>query len=520
MGGNNRGDKRARRTGLPLLGLLLVAAVLVPAPAFAAGTVTIAIQGEGRVTGDGIDCVKTDGVQTGDCSEFYDDEVICDPGDPCPPLPQTVSFTASPGSSAFSFIGWSNCDAATAATCDETVNVNKTITASFADQTPPILSGLSPTGVRRGYVELTVQAADNDAVQRVEFRVRGALVAAPTVAPYSYSLDTGTLPDGPASLSARAIDLAGNERELLGSFTIDNTAPVVEMISGPESERFQAGTTQTWQFTVDDPHLWAVDCSLVLTTEQASFAPCSGGSTSHSVSDLPEGHYAFTLRARDALGNATGVLRYFRIDATAPQATITGGPADGATVAPGTVTWPFYVDDIDAVGECRVYPTGITAPSYGACTDSRAHVVSGLGDGAYTFEVRARDLAGNVGPAVSRRVVVATAVSPTPTPTPTPAPPPTPTPDTTAPDTMLDKKPRARIVTRSLRVRVKLAFHATESGVTFRCKLDRKAWRACTSPKVYRVSAGRHVIRVRSVDAAGNADPTPAVRKFRVIRRR
>jgi hypothetical protein len=91
-------------------------------------------------------------------------------------------------------------------------------------------------------------------------------------------------------------------------------------------------------------------------------------------------------------------------------------------------------------------------------------------------------------------------------------------PDTTAPDTTITKGPKKRITTSRRRVRVKFAFRSSEPNSTFQCKLDNGAFKACSSPKAYRLKPGRHKFRVRAIDAAGNVDPTPAVRKVRVIR--
>jgi hypothetical protein len=55
----------------------------------------------------------------------------------------------------------------------------------------------------------------------------------------------------------------------------------------------------------------------------------------------------------------------------------------------------------------------------------------------------------------------------------------------------------------------------------FLCKLDRKPFRRCNSPKTYRgLSAGRHRFAVVaiSVDQFRDRDPTPAVRHFRITR--
>jgi hypothetical protein len=60
-------------------------------------------------------------------------------------------------------------------------------------------------------------------------------------------------------------------------------------------------------------------------------------------------------------------------------------------------------------------------------------------------------------------------------------------------------------------------FVSSESRSTFQCKLDRGRWQSCRSPKAYRsLALGRHRIYVRAVDDAGNVDPTPAWRLWRI----
>ncbi len=54
----------------------------------------------------------------------------------------------------------------------------------------------------------------------------------------------------------------------------------------------------------------------------------------------------------------------------------------------------------------------------------------------------------------------------------------------------------------------------------FQCKLDKRPWRPCGSPKTYRhLKLGRHVFRVRAT-SAGVVDATPATRRFRIRRPR
>jgi CSLREA domain-containing protein len=86
--------------------------------------------------------------------------------------------------------------------------------------------------------------------------------------------------------------------------------------------------------------------------------------------------------------------------------------------------------------------------------------------------------------------------------------------DKTPPDTKIVKGPPKKTHKRT----AKFKFTSTEAGSTFQCKLDRKPFKACASPKKYKkLKPGKHVFKVRAIDKAGNVDPTPAKRSFKVI---
>ena len=55
---------------------------------------------------------------------------------------------------------------------------------------------------------------------------------------------------------------------------------------------------------------------------------------------------------------------------------------------------------------------------------------------------------------------------------------------------------------------------------TFVCSLDRRPFSRCSSPKTYRhLRVGRHKLRVKATDAAGNRQATAVKRRFKVLRR-
>jgi len=61
---------------------------------------------------------------------------------------------------------------------------------------------------------------------------------------------------------------------------------------------------------------------------------------------------------------------------------------------------------------------------------------------------------------------------------------------------------------RTARRKMKFKFVSNLPASTFECKLDKAPWRRCTSPKTVRgLVPGKHVFRVRAMNAAGNRGP-------------
>jgi hypothetical protein len=87
--------------------------------------------------------------------------------------------------------------------------------------------------------------------------------------------------------------------------------------------------------------------------------------------------------------------------------------------------------------------------------------------------------------------------------------------DSTPPETSISKR-----VMRSKPGAVRLTFHSSEPGSSFRCSIDGKAFGKCGSSLTFRrPSPRRRAIRVYAVDPAGNPDPTPAVAHFKIVQR-
>jgi PKD repeat protein len=85
--------------------------------------------------------------------------------------------------------------------------------------------------------------------------------------------------------------------------------------------------------------------------------------------------------------------------------------------------------------------------------------------------------------------------------------------DTAAPETSVVSGPSGTVRSAAAAFR----FASSEAGSTFECRLDGRSWDRCSAGPTFRnLRDGRHDLQVRAVDGAGNADPTPAARRWTV----
>ncbi len=81
------------------------------------------------------------------------------------------------------------------------------------------------------------------------------------------------------------------------------------------------------------------------------------------------------------------------------------------------------------------------------------------------------------------------------------------------PNTIIRKKPRKK----TARHKAKFKFVSDQPGSTFQCRIDKKPFRPCRSPrKIKKLKARRHIFRVRAVNPQGMVDPTPAIFRWKV----
>lgn len=171
-------------------------------------------------------------------------------------------------------------------------------------------------------------------------------------------------------------------------------------------------------------------------------------------------------------------------DSTPPDTTITAAPATPGTAT--TVTFQFSgSDNVTATAltfGCRLYPAAGVPPAFAACTSP--FTAGALADGAYVFETRATDAAGNVDATPASHAFTV---------------------DTVAPTATINANPAAATNSTSANFGFTGADPGGSGVAAFQCSLDAGAFAACTSPQAYAgLTEATHIFRVRARDNAGN----------------
>jgi CSLREA domain-containing protein len=170
-----------------------------------------------------------------------------------------------------------------------------------------------------------------------------------------------------------------------------------------------------------------------------------------------------------------------------------------ASAAPGELNFFLAETQADAAGKWSVaYPGQIPTGTIVAATQTSKGATSEL--------VTATSTADPVKPKDPTPPAACPAAGPPKCPVTTQPPP--------IPQTKISKGPKAK----SDSTTATFKFTSTVKGSTFQCKLDKGKFKKCKSPKKYKgLKVGKHVFKVRAVNSAGKADPTPAKRKFTVL---
>jgi len=277
------------------------------------------------------------------------------------------------------------------------------------DTTPPTVHLDAPSDgmTVSGETTLSASASDDVAVDHVDFLVDGSRIATASTSPYSVTWDSSTVPAGPHTISARAVDTAGNSGT-------SNSVPVIvanaDTTPPVSSIRCNGGSCAGWFTAAVSVTLTATDDSdgsgvatIVYTTDGSDPSLTNGtvyldGFTVPSTTTVK-------FRAYDNGGNAEAVQsQLIQIDTTPPTVSLST-PSEGATVT-GSVTLSANAQDDVAVDHVDFLVDGnqiasVTSAPYDLIWDSR-----GVADGSHTIAARATDGVGHTTTSTAVNVTV------------------------------------------------------------------------------------------------------------------
>jgi subtilisin family serine protease len=207
--------------------------------------------------------------------------------------------------------GWDNKFGHGRVNAAAAVQMALSVTAPPVDSTAPSVGFALASGSRvADLVSITVNATDNVGVTAVELFVNGQRLGTDTQAPYQFSWDTTTHPNGNVTLEARAQDAAGNTGSASITVQVDNPevveivdtqAPVVQILSPADGATVSGNVTISLAAS-DNVGVTQLACyvngSLLSLSSDVDSLNCRW-----NTRKLPNGLYNIEGRAQDAAGN-------------------------------------------------------------------------------------------------------------------------------------------------------------------------------------------------------------------------
>lgn len=236
------------------------------------------------------------------------------------------------------------------------------------------------------------------------------------------------------------------------------------------------------------PAATGFECRLDL----GAYVDCDSGAIAYA-GPLAEGIHSFRVRGSNANGTGTSTLFSWKIDLTAPSATLTVKPANPSLGK--SASFRYSSNEAGSKFECRLEPLDA---AYAAC-NTQPQVYSNLADGDYEFLVKAIDSAGNVqSTPTAYKWTVDNSLE-----------------DKTPPETAIVAKPSDP----SGSPVASFTYSSNEAGSSFQCKLDGGNFNSCPAAGVTYsgLAEGGHTFQVRATDSSNNTDPSPAGYSFSVV---
>jgi hypothetical protein len=256
-------------------------------------------------------------------------------------VPSPLTVANMQGSAAFSgvaqFTEGANSFSVTAV--DKAGNTRTVTRSVTVDTVPPTISLTAPAvGAQlSGVVTVTAQAADvGTGLTGVTLLVDGQLRATDFAAPYTFSLDTLTVPAGPHTLTVQAADRAGNTAQ--ASISVQVQPQLRAQITSPTNGSTVLYSPILVQGTIVNNY----GPSEIGLTVNGYVAETQGGKFAVDGVALPAGANTLTTTATDGAGVTATATANVTVVPDPPSPPVTLTAESPSSLAPATVT--FEVD--------------------------------------------------------------------------------------------------------------------------------------------------------------------------------
>jgi hypothetical protein len=318
------------------------------------------------------------------------------------------------------------------------------------------------------------------------------------------------LSDGTHTFRVQAVDAAGNTDPTPASFTwaIDSVQPTVAFSSAAANPTNTSPIPVTVTFSESVTGFIAGD----ITTSNGTVSNFAGSGSTYTFDLVPSGQGLVTANlaagvAQDAAGNGnTAAMQFSRTYDSIPPTVSQLVRGNASPTNAGSVTFNLLFSEIvtNPIAEnFTLVPGGLVAGAMitnSVCnmTVKSCVITVNTGSGSGTLGLNLTNSTGvtdSAGLGISNLPYDGQVY----------------TLDKDVPNTTLTANPP----NLSNSANATFSFTGNDGGgsgvVSFECKLDAGFFTACTSPQTYTgLSDGSHTFQVRAVDAAGNADDTPA----------
>ena len=347
-------------------------------------TITWAVAG---TTANGVNCANVDILLSTNAGTTWSTLLAATPNDGT----QAVTIPNTPGTTNRIMVRGTNH------IFFDVSNTNFTISAGAApDTVAPTAPTLSAAGTTTTSTNLSWSGAtDNIAVTGYDVFRNGALIGSTTTAT-TFAV-TGLTASTVYSFTVKSKDAAGNVSPDSNSVSVTTLTPAPDTTAPNAPTLSASGTTQTttnlsWSGATDNVAVTGYDVlrngALIGSTTTATTFAVTGLTASTA--------YSFNVRAKDAAGNVSLDSNSVTVTTLTPDTTAPTAPtlsASGTTSTTTNLSWTGATDNVAVSG----YDVLRNGTIIGSTTTATTFAVTGLiASTAYTFNVRAKDAAGNV----------------------------------------------------------------------------------------------------------------------------